>query len=250
MVIIALSFSFMILVMIFLVVYFITKYQKRQIQFLKTIRDAQTMHENLILQSQIEMQEQTFQNISREIHDNIGQKLTLAKLQLNRQETFSELSGSIELISEAIKDLSDISRSMSSELVVQNGLIKALEFEVNQLMKTGIYSITLRITGEPVFLDSNKELIIFRIVQEAINNIIKHAQASKIDLRLYYNSYFLLLEIADNGKGIEKHIEGGGIGMENMRKRVLMLKGEFEIESPQTFGTIIKTKIPYDTNFE
>ena len=90
--------------------------------------------ENALLQAQLEMQEQTFANISGEIHDNIGQKLTLAKLHLNTLplngsvQLQGQVNQSIQMIGEVIADLSDMSRSMSSEILLQNGLIKAIEF--------------------------------------------------------------------------------------------------------------------------
>ena len=199
-----------VLLILFLVG-FITKiiyrYQQKQNAYYKDLEKLKIAYENDLLQSQLEIQEQTFQNISREIHDNIGQKLTLAKLYLNTLEikepgiVLQKTNDSIELIGEAINDLSNISRSMSSEIVLNNGLIKALEFETNQLRKSGLYDINLRVTGETIFLDANKELVLFRIVQEALNNIVKHALASIIEIHLHYETENLNLDITDNGKG-------------------------------------------------
>jgi signal transduction histidine kinase len=208
-----------------------------------------------MLQSQLELQEQTFQNISREIHDNIGQKLTLAKLYLNTlnhadtDKAMEQLNDSVNMIGEAINSLSDISRSMSSEIILNNGLIKALEFEAAQLTKTGIYKINFSATGNQVFMDNNTELVLFRIVQEALNNIVKHADASIIDINLHYSSSLLTVQINDNGKGFYTNETEAGTGLQNIKKRAGILKGNLTLNSTINTGTQIKIEIPlYENN--
>ena len=134
----------LILVMTVFVALIIYKYQERQNNYYKAIETLRINYQNSLLQSQIEIQEQTFQNISREIHDNIGQKLTLAKLLLNTLNLPSEnkiksnVTDSVNIISESIAELRDISRSMSSAAILGNGLIKALDMEITQLKKLKI----------------------------------------------------------------------------------------------------------------
>ena len=233
----------------------IYRYQQKQNAYFKDIETLKASHENALLQAQLEMQEQTFQNISREIHDNIGQKLTLAKLHLNtlnlddKEKALMQVTDSVDMISEAINDLTDISRSMSSEIILNNGLIKALEFEAAQLKKSGVYSISLSTTGNTVFLNANTELVLFRIVQEAINNIIKHARATIIDIHLHYAEAWLTMEINDNGKGFNSAENQYGTGLQNINKRATMLKGKFEISSIINTGTKFKIEIPlYENN--
>ncbi|GAB2834079.1 sensor histidine kinase [Ferruginibacter profundus] len=232
----------------------IYRYQQKQNAYFKDIEALKASHENALLQSQLEIQEQTFQNISREIHDSIGQKLTLAKLHLNTlnhgdgEKTRMQIDDSVNMISEAINDLSDISRSMSSEIILNNGLIKALEFEASQLKKSGQYNINLSTTGNTVFLNTNTELVLFRIVQESINNIIKHADASAIDIHLHYEAASLILEINDNGKGFKLAEKQAGTGLQNIKKRAVLLKGSANISSIVNEGTQIKIEIPLNEN--
>lgn len=243
----------LILFLIGFLVLIINKYQEKQNAFFKGLEELKISHENDILQSRIEMQEQTFSNISREIHDNIGQKLTLAKLHLNSLENLADNKKSkriedvVDMIGEAIRDLSDISRSMSSEIILNNGFIKALEFEVEQLNKADLYKISLSITGEPVFMEANNELVLFRITQEALNNIVKHAEASVINLDLHYESTDCTLRISDNGKGFSQS-DIRSNGLLNMDKRANMLNGSFQILSAPGIGTTITIKIPIDGN--
>lgn len=212
-------------------------------------------HENEILKSQVEIQEQTFENISREIHDNIGQKLTLAKLHLNTMNlcnndiASASLNNSVKMISEAINDLSDLSRSMSSEIILQNGLIKALEFDVAQMNKSCLFKIDLLVNGDPVFLDSQKELVLFRIVQEALNNIMKHAAAQKIEITMNYLKNHVEMLIKDDGRGfVNDSSMLKGTGIANMNRRAGMLNGHCNVTSIPGDGTQIKIEIPIHEN--
>ena len=246
-IIISVLLSLALVVFITVIIY---RYQQKQNAYFKDIETLKTSHQNALLQSQLEMQEQTFQNISREIHDNIGQKLTLAKLHLNTlnyadtDKSVSQVDDSINMISEAINDLSDISRSMSSEIILNNGLIKALDFEAAQLTKSGKYKICFSTTGQPVFLDENTELVLFRIAQEALNNIVKHAGASEINIQLHYDSVLLAMTINDNGRGFCIDENSFGTGLLNMKKRANMLKGNLSISSTPKICTQIKIEIP------
>lgn len=244
-----------ILLMVFcsFIVTIIYRYQQKQIAYFKELEDLKITHENALLKAQLEMQEYTFQNISREIHDNIGQKLSLVKLYLNTipysitDGPEIKISDSVTIISEVIKDLSDIARSMSSEIILNNGLLKGVEFEVAQLLKSGIYEINLSISGNPVFFTFEKELIIFRIIQESLNNVMKHAEASKININLHYNDTHLSLFIKDNGKGFENDEKRQGNGLVNIKRRTELLHGIFLIDS-DIEGTKLNITIPNNLN--
>jgi two-component system NarL family sensor kinase len=232
-------------------------YRKRQMVYFKTIETLKLDYEKNILDTQLEIQEQTFQHISREIHDNISLSLTLAKLNLNtidiNHSLKSELKieSSVELITKAIEDLRDISKSLNSELIINQGLTTALEQELRKIESLGIFSLNYSVKGDIVFIDSQKELIIFRIIQEALNNIIKHAKASAVELILNFTSENIDILIADNGNGFcnvqnEKQIAGNSkSGLMNMQKRALMLNGQMSIESAPGKGTHIFVTIPY-----
>ncbi len=243
--------TFLLLLFISFIVTIVYKYQQKQNIYFKDLEELKASHENALLQSQLEMQEQTIQNLSREIHDNIGQKLTLAKLHLNTldyadsHKTILQVNDSVNMISEAIKDLSDLSHSMSNEIILNNGLIKGLEFEAALLEKSGIYKINFSTTGNPIFMNANTELVLFRIVQESLNNIVKHAGASVIDILLHYNTTLLTMEIHDNGNGFDPDLARLGTGLQNIKKRAAILKGDLKIYSTNT-GTKIKIEIPLD----
>ena len=194
----------LILLLATLIITLLYIYQKRQLAYKHDLNSLKNDFENNLLKTQIEIQEHTFQNISREIHDNISLSLTLVKLNLNtlnwvNSEKASEsIKSSVQILGSAITDLSNLSKSMSTELIMNLGLMKAIKNEVEKLKNLAHLNIDYEIKGEPIFMDSEKELIIFRIIQEAFNNILKHSKASKVWLVLNYSAHFLDVTIRDD----------------------------------------------------
>jgi two-component system, NarL family, sensor kinase len=212
-------------------------------------------HEKNLLKTQVEIQEQTFRNISQEIHDNINLSLTLAKLNLymlgqgGEEKTSDGINRSIGLIGNAINDLTAISRGLNSEVICQQGLIRALQQEIDRIGRNTALNIHLVISGEPVYLDSARELFIFRIVQEAFNNIIKHAEARVVELRLGYDCARIDVTITDDGKGFKQELLGekaGSAGLTNIRTRTKWFNGSFSLQSEEKAGTQLFITIPYD----
>lgn len=232
-------------------------YRKKQIIYLEKLASIKSEFEKTLLNTQLEIQEQTFQNISREVHDHICLNLTLAKLNLvtlelsNNLQISERLNSSVELLTKSIQELSDISHSMNSELLKSHGLIKVLENEVEKMERPGLLTIDYSVDGNPVFMDSQKELVIFRIIQEAFNNILKHAKAKNVVLKLYYSDSHIKVTVQDNGEGfIPEQLNVSGTlkpksGLLNMKKRANLIDGNCEIISEISKGTIIHLSIPY-----
>jgi signal transduction histidine kinase len=228
----------------------INKFKKNKKLNKLNIKNLEINYQLNLLKSQVQIQEQTFQNISREIHDNIGQKLTLAKLQINTIDTNEvvDLKNTLMVISnfitDSLNDLRDISRSLSSEVILHNGLIKALENEINQLNKLFNYNFKMKLTGDVLYMSVETELSVFRIIQEALTNAIKHAEATSVFLDLHFNNNELLILIEDNGKGFDISATKDLNGLNNLKSRTQSLNGQIEINSEPLIGTTIKIKIP------
>ncbi len=232
-------------------------YRKKQINYAKKFALLKSEYEKTLLNTQLEIQEQTFQNISREIHDHICLNLTLAKLNLvtldpaNKRQLLERINSSAEILSKSIRELSDISHSMNSEVIESYGLIKALEMEIEKMERPGLLNINYSVTGNPVFLNSQKELVIFRIIQEAFNNILKHAKAKRVLMELYYNEGHISVTIKDDGIGfLTNQLNENGIskpksGLLNIKKRANLINGSCEIISEINIGTTIHLSIPY-----
>jgi len=252
-----LASAFLFLLMAGFIVTILFLYKKKQLAYYKTIEELKLDYEKNLLHTQLEIQEQTLQHISREIHDNINLSLTLAKLNLNTfdwtypDKTKNKIDSSLQQISKAIVDLSDLSKGMNSELIINQGLIEVLKKEINRLKDLNLFELDYVITGSPVFLDSQKELVIFRIIQEAFNNIIKHAKATSVKLNLEYDFDHINVLIADNGQGFCKDVveqnknKESNAGLSNMQKRAALFNGRTIIDSALNSGTNIYVTIPY-----
>jgi signal transduction histidine kinase len=217
-------------------------------------------HENDLLLAQLETQESTFLNISQEIHDNIGLSLTLAKLNINSidildyKKSQTLLFNSNELISKAIADLSDLSKSFNAEVITNQGLLNSLERELSRIKLNLNYEVAYNVVGEPFHLDSQKEVLLFRIFQESMNNIIKHAGANRISVELKYTETEFKLTIADNGKGFNKEevhsTRRNGAGIRNIFKRASLMHAVATIDSTLNFGTSINIKLPLNPTLQ
>lgn len=209
-----------------------------------------------LLQTQLEIQEQTLKTISEEIHDNVGQVLSLAKLNLNTMDISktAQLQGKIDSalaqVSKAINDLRDLSKSFNTDNISAIGLVRAVEYELDMIKKTGLHKTSFNVEGKIKRLEPQKELILFRIVQETLHNIIKHAGASSIWISARYTENDLELEINDNGKGFDTAAAGdqdtgSGLGIRNMNNRARLIGAEFNLSSIKDEGTSVAIVLPF-----
>lgn len=238
-------FAFILIIVI--VLYF---YQKKQIAYQEKINNLKTEFDKSLLKAQLEIQEETFQHISREIHDNIGLSLTLAKLHLNTlsglqyEQAQVKVVNSVELISTAIEDLRSLSKGLNGNMTLKNGFVKALEEEAERVKKTGRLALHLNIDGNVSYLDTERELLLFRVLQESLNNIIRHSEATRAEIDLRYDEQLLILKISDNGKGFKQDPElPKGSGLTNIEFRTRMMNGRSQINSTPA-GTTIQITIP------
>jgi hypothetical protein len=244
-----------IIAMIYFIVKILFLVQKKQRRFNNDLLEAKTNYDLELYKVQSEIQEQTSQEISRELHDNVGQNLSLARLGLSTLEldkkyeakaNIDEISGIIEI---ALDDLRLLTRCMNAEIIKNGGLIKSINTQMSYIKRGGKFNAHLNVTGEPIILPDTKEIFLFRIVQEAINNIIRHSKASDIYISLEYAPKSLALKIKDNGKGfnLNEKTSGPGCvsGIYNMQRRAKIIDADFEMDSHVGEGTSIKVTTPY-----
>ncbi|WP_428328734.1 sensor histidine kinase [Mucilaginibacter sp.] len=211
--------------------------------------------QNILIQSQLEVQEQTMQTIGADLHDNIGQLLSLTSLTLNSIELDNELKAkqkidaAIDLTVRSIKEMRQLGKLLQGDQLIVLGLAEAIRHEINWVERSGKFKVTYVDEGEiPAVNNPDKDLIIFRIMQEAINNIIKHAFATEINIKLGYIENKMQLLITDNGVGFDTAnmpSEQLGMGLQNIRKRAGIIGGEVAILSTPGKGTKITIYIPY-----
>jgi signal transduction histidine kinase len=259
-IIIVLLCSLIVLGLALTILSLIGKYKRGINKSKKELELIKIDYEKKILQIQLEIQETTFNKISSEIHDNISLGLTLSKLQINnylekKDTDSSKLVLAVDLISKSLIDLNDISKSLDGNQLLEYGLINAIESEINVLRQTGLYDVEFDILGEPAFLDHKIELVILRIMQEACNNVIKHARANYIRVELYFEDTVVKLKVVDNGIGFdpEKVAQKKQIrkmaGLKNLYSRAEIVGGKVEIYSKREgSGTAILISIPLKNN--
>jgi signal transduction histidine kinase len=230
-------------------------FHKQKVKRLDMEREImQAQYKQTLLQAQLEIQEETFNNISREIHDNVGQLLSLAKVQVNiidqsGKADKSSLSELKQNIGQALIDLRDIAKSLSGERMIALGLQQTVQQEIDRINRSQCLKASFIINGEPHNFSDQKQIIMVRIVQEALQNIIKHAEADKVEILLTYLSDVAELEVKDNGKGFnaeEKIKNRSGLGLQNIINRAGVIGGKAAISSRVNRGTNIKLLIPYE----
>ena len=233
----------------FFILLLVSYYNHRKKKYILEKEMMQQQFRQELLQTQLEIQEQTFKNISEEIHDNIGQALSFIKLNMNmvdleqKEETRNRLEESKKLLSKAIQDLRDLARMLNTDFISDTGLGNAVEQQLNILEKTGAYTTELRITGEKEKYQLQRELVVFRIVQELLNNIVKHASASSILVKMDYLPDQLVVAVEDNGAGFIKEKVAPGLGLRNIEHRIKLIGGTADIESSQGTGTCTTIRI-------
>jgi len=257
--IVALIVSFFIVAIIATTITIILVKHQRRFVFDKELLKIRNEFQENMLSAQLEIQEQTFSHISREIHDHVGQRLTLARFYLSSmsekdQHTVSVLSDTAsQLIGEAITDLKQLSRSLTSSLIEDNGLLFALEQETERISRLVHWKLSLGVNGDSKFISTDSELIIFRIVQEALQNIIKYAKPEEVNIDFVFTQTEVALTIVDDGIGFDPSLlnqnTSGKSGLVNMKKRSLLLNGSMDIHSSPGRGTKLSFIFPLNTNY-
>jgi len=237
-----------------MVVLIILVYQRKKARHHQQIRDMKKRFSEELLKSQLEMQEETFNRISQEIHDNVGQIMSLAKVQISIMTESNDMNkdmlNDVRLnIGKAMTDLRDIARSLSSDRIRTLSVHAAALSEAERLNKSGIIQIDVEVEGQERKMQEDKKLIMFRIIQESIQNIIKHAKASETIIRFSYNTDEVETVISDNGQGfdiVEATNRSTGLGLSNIRTRAMLAGGRSKIESRPETGTTIIINMPYE----
>ena len=238
------------------IVYVIFKYQKSHLQHLTEIETQKNEFEKTVLNVKLEIQEQTSHDIAREIHDSIGHGLTLAKLQLNTlleppsETDFNKVRMAVALLGQSIQQLSDISKNLNAEALLQQGLLPAIDEEISRLHILNHFEVQYEVNGFTSYMEPQREIVIYRVIQEGFQNILKHADARCAQLQLHFHPEYLHVSLIDDGHGFDPGTpkRTRSTGLSNMENRIRFLSGEFQIQSSLKKGTRIQFTIPYQAN--
>lgn len=238
--------TLMFLLLAYFIINFIFFYQKRQNEYLKERERLKNEFHQELLSAHLEIYEHTLKHISQEIHDNIGQVLSFIKLNLSAVNTLSaeerleKIDETRQLVSHVINDLRDLSKSMSYEKIADKGLSETIRFEIERINKTASFNTVFQIEGDVIPLGNQHELVIYRIFQESIHNIISHSQAKMVKIHLQYRPEIFNLILEDDGLGFceEDIAASGGAGIKNMKNRATLIGAKISITSPNKKGCL------------
>lgn len=242
-VLIMVASTFIILLLISLVVFALFVSQKRKLRFQQELTVMKHNYEQEVLKTQLETQLQTFETISQELHDHVGLLISMAMVHLNSGDTgqVNHWKETNSLLDEAMDTLRDISRSINPDGIAKRGLHQSIANEVIRLKRMKKFQTAFKSEGNEFGIEPEKQVIFFRIVQEALNNIIKHSGGDTIAVSLTFAAPRIELSIHDNGRGFELPDQKGSAaetsGLSNMKRRALMINADLEIESKKDRGT-------------
>ena len=236
--VVILAIVILVLLGFFLILLFLI-FLKRKNALIKSKIENEKRFEREIAETQIEIREETLRNISWELHDNIGQLLTLAKIQLQNatKENFNEVS---ETISKGLSEVRALSKLINPEAIKNIQLREAIQLEIDRFNRLNFIDARLEIIGKELEIDKKSSIIIFRILQEFFSNTIKHSKATSLKIRLNYSDQKLLVTASDNGIGFtSKENISSGIGLQNIKNRAKLINAQADFSSEKGKGTTL-----------
>lgn len=222
-----------ILLLVFFIVLFVLLYQKKMLAARALIKENDNIHQRKLLDASIEVAEQERKKIAANIHDDIGMmlnvlKLNLTKIQRNRSNetlTTALLANSNLLIEDTIAAIRIISNDLMPPTLMKLGLIKGIKELCSQVKSSGVIDICLTLNVNTIQLEKKNEIQLYRLVKEVINNIIKHASASTIELTINATVEFMTITLSHDGKGLTNEMmlelaeSNEGMGLKSILSR-------------------------------
>lgn len=237
------------------IIAFVFYFRQKQIQNKSEKESMQDAFEKELLRAQIEVQEQTLNHISQELHDNIGQILSLVKINLNNingQEDHpanQKINSTKMLVGKALNDLRSLSKTLDANYVLRSKLSEAIQFELGYIEQAIGCKTQLLVEGAERMLSPQQQIVVFRITQEVLNNAIKHANAENISVTLTFTNDTFQLVIKDDGQGFDADrikqntVYEQGAGLVNMKMRAGLIGASFKLTSTPGLGTLVTLRV-------
>lgn len=241
-VILAATITTIILVMIIITLFGI--FQTRKNKYI----EAKKQFEQEIAKSRTEIQEQALKNIGWELHDNVGQLLSVARMQLNILQAKipdnckGDAADISELVGNCLKEIRLLSKTLNPDVIREIGLVKSIELELERFNKLNFLKANLEIEGEEQEITHKDEIIIFRILQEFFANVIKHSKAHSLLVRLIYKPNELVILAIDDGVGFNYSEIDKGSGLMNMQSRAELIGASYLLQSLPEKGVKLTLK--------
>lgn len=202
----------------------------------------------------LEAEEAERQRIAKDLHDSVGQMMSAAKMNLSAFEhsvsfanpaEYLSFQNIISLVDDSCREVRLVSHNMMPNALLKNSLAAAVQAFVDKLDHK-ILKVQFYTKGLDDRLDSNMEAVLYRVVQECVNNVIKHSRANLLDISLVKEKSGISVTIEDNGVGFDAGNEAAfeGMGLKNIRTRVAYLKGTVDVDAKPGQGTLVAVHIP------
>jgi signal transduction histidine kinase len=244
--------NIVLLILIGGIVFFTIQYRRRKREHEKEKFFLNEEHQLALLSVKLETQQQTMQHIGVEIHDNVGQKLTLASLYTKQLAagTVNNMADKVaevgNIIDESLTELRQLSKALTNPDLVNADLLILLNEEARKINMSGICHVAINCKDNEVTLPQSDKNIIFRLLQEFIQNSLKHAGCRKINIRLKKTEGVLHITASDDGKGFDTTIASTGIGLQNMKRRAAQINADYQLFSEPGKGTRLILQLPVE----
>lgn len=229
-------------------------YKKRQVQNSLHLQQAVMKEQNIATQAIIEAEEKERSRIAAELHDGVGQMMSAAKMNLSvfenewsfntdhQKTSFQKL---ISLVDESCKEIRNVSHQMMPNALAKNNLPQAVQDFIDKI-DTKVIKVSLYSDGDFGNLDKNVETMLYRVIQECVNNVMKHSGAKHLDISMMKDGDGIDITVEDNGRGFdtEKVLNQNGIGLSNIISRIKFLQGTVDFDSDMSRGTLIAIHVP------
>lgn len=244
-----------IIVLALLGVLLLWSWFRRQQLKIRAARQAENIRQQeLATKAVLEAEERERQRIAKDLHDGVGQIMSAAKMNLSafenellfaNPEQKLKFEKIIDLVDESCKEVRSVSHNMMPNALLKTGLTAAIREFIDKI-DYSVLKVELSSEGLNERLDSNTETVLYRVIQECVNNVIKHSGANHLDISLIKDSDGISATIEDNGKGFDSkdNSKYEGLGLKNIRTRVEYLKGSVEFDSKPGKGTLVAIHIP------
>lgn len=220
----------------------------------KQLQSEIMKQQELAAKAVIAAEENERQRIARDLHDGIGQTLSAAKMNLSGVESRLPFASEadklafekiISLVDESCKEVRNVSHAMMPNVLLKSGLGSAVKDFVEKI-DGALLKINLYTEGLNQRIDTSTETVLYRIIQECVNNVIKHSGANSLDISLVKDADAIAVTIEDNGKGFDTALlqNGAGMGLRNISSRVQYLNGTVDFDSAPGKGTLVAIHVP------
>lgn len=240
----------LLIIAVFVITFFYV-FQRRKNKLIIERIEQKRRFEQEIANVQIEIQEETLKNVSWELHDNIGQLLSVANIQLNMLSLMEDLNIKTEIneakniVSSALQEVRSLSRSLNRDIIKREGLVQSIEVELERIKRLKFADTQLEVMGEEKPIKKEDSIIIFRIIQEFLSNSLKHSKAKCIFTKICFEYEHLYIKVQDNGVGFNMETTTNTSGLINMSSRAQFIKAEYNLKSAESEGTSIELKYNY-----